>query len=397
MKKLKKVFSAGLSITCVFSLFGCTSRQIMLLHEEVTIEYGGTLKNKKEYLDIQNINKKIIDDIEMSSIPNEDKKDYPAVGQYVISFTYKNEHKNMKVNIIDTTKPQFAKDMKTNFSTYLGKPLDKSLFKANDVSKVNIDIDEAHVNYNQVGQYEAVVRAIDQSGNVETKKIHIQVCQPTIKLSQSSFSLYVHQTQKLQAIIQGQNNQVQYKSSNHNVASVSQDGKVTAKSQGTAFITASANGVETTCKVSVQEKAKKQAILKKKKTTNSIFQDYTKNQTLTTLTKDVLTYINQQRKSRGIKPLQWDNRLNTYAQTRAKEISTLFEHFRPNGHSTLQDVPISCQSAGEIIAGGYQTAVSVVDEGWMNSPSHKSNILDKDFTRCSCGRYGNYWVVIFVG
>ena len=59
------------------------------------------------------------------------------------------------------------------------------------------------------------------------------------------------------------------------------------------------------------------------------------------------------------------------------------------------------KTAGENIAAGYGNSSAVMN-GWMNSPGHRSNILNAGFKRLGVGyvyipnsEYGYYWVQIF--
>jgi Uncharacterized protein with SCP/PR1 domains len=54
------------------------------------------------------------------------------------------------------------------------------------------------------------------------------------------------------------------------------------------------------------------------------------------------------------------------------------------------------EPGGENIAYGQHSAAEVVQD-WMNSPSHRRNILDCSFTRIGVGfdRRGEYWVQDF--
>ena len=36
-------------------------------------------------------------------------------------------------------------------------------------------------------------------------------------------------------------------------------------------------------------------------------------------------------------------------------------------------------------------------EDWMNSPGHRANILDPEFTQLAVGINGTYWVQLFLG
>lgn len=83
----------------------------------------------------------------------------------------------------------------------------------------------------------------------------MQVARPVtgITLDQTSMTLDKGTTGKLTAILspEGSTGTIQWTSSNDNVASIEQDGTVTAKGTGTATITASINGLSAACEVRV--------------------------------------------------------------------------------------------------------------------------------------------------
>ena len=120
----------------------------------------------------------------------------------------------------------------------------------------------------------------------------------------------------------------------------------------------------------------------------------------------VLDLVNQERLSRNIAPLKLNHQVQQAAQVRANEICTSFSHTRPDGRScftALNEAGIPDLIAGENIAAGYRTPEAVMD-GWMNSPGHRANILDSDFTEMGIGyyynpsgTYGSYWVQMFIG
>lgn len=84
----------------------------------------------------------------------------------------------------------------------------------------------------------------------------IKVKKVSIRLNKQKATLYVNGTKtvKLKATITGPSKKVTWKSSNRRVASVSSSGKVTAHKTGSAKITASANGVSASCRISVKRK-----------------------------------------------------------------------------------------------------------------------------------------------
>lgn len=51
----------------------------------------------------------------------------------------------------------------------------------------------------------------------------------------------------------------------------------------------------------------------------------------------------------------------------------------------------------ENVAAGYDSARSVVLEGWMCSPGHRSNVMEADFDHVGTGASGGYWTQDFGG
>ncbi|MCH5249968.1 MAG: carbohydrate binding domain-containing protein [Lachnospiraceae bacterium] len=88
----------------------------------------------------------------------------------------------------------------------------------------------------------------------------VKVVEPSIKLNKTAAVLYIEpdkdsgQSLKLKATVKGANKTIVWSSSDEDVAVVdNKDGIVTAKSAGTAVITAEANGKAASCKITVTE------------------------------------------------------------------------------------------------------------------------------------------------
>ena len=90
---------------------------------------------------------------------------------------------------------------------------------------------------------------------------------PSVKLNRTSLTLTKGKTYTLKTTVTGTNKTVSWSSSNASVASVDKNGKVTAKTKGTATITAKVDGVSASCKVTVNESAKTTIKLDKTKVT----------------------------------------------------------------------------------------------------------------------------------
>lgn len=169
---------------------------------------------------------------------------------------------------------------------------------------------------------------------------------------------------------------VKWKSSSKKVATVSSKGVVKAKKAGKTKITAKAGKKKYVCRVTVKENS---------------------------YAEKVLQLVNEERKKAGVDALKLDTSLCSAAAIRAKDITTVFDHTRPNGKtcfSVLDEKKISYHTAGENIAAGQTTPEEVV-KAWMNSSGHRKNILSKNYHKLGVGyvktgdEYKHYWVQIF--
>ena len=85
---------------------------------------------------------------------------------------------------------------------------------------------------------------------------------------------------------------------------------------------------------------------------------------------------NAKRAEAGLSALTWNAGLEQACAVRAVEASQSFSHTRPDGSDwwTVN----SNLMYGENLAKGYDTGASVVG-AWMDSPTHKANIMDVEF------------------
>ena len=97
----------------------------------------------------------------------------------------------------------------------------------------------------------------------------------------------------------------------------------------------------------------------------------------------ILDNINAQRIAAGLNALTQTNELSAAATIRAKEQEQLFSHTRPNG-SDWWTVDSTC-CYGECLSKGYNE--NEVTMAWMNSPTHKSVIMDSGYKTAGIGYY----------
>ena len=122
-----------------------------------------------------------------------------------------------------------------------------------------------------------------------------------------------------------------------------------------------------------------------------------------TFARQVADLVNEERAKAGLEAVTVDEKIESAALVRAKEIELSFSHTRPDGRSfstVLTENGISFQSSGENIAWGQSSPEEVMN-GWMNSSGHRANILNPDFKKIGVGFYQNqagrkFWTQLFV-
>jgi SCP-like extracellular len=141
----------------------------------------------------------------------------------------------------------------------------------------------------------------------------------------------------------------------------------------------------------------------KTNTNNSVSNTNTYTNNSLNFEMEVVRLINIERTKRGIHPLSISNKLFAAAAIRASELTQKFSHTRPNGSSYLtavQNVGYPSSYVGENIAAGQISPIAVM-ESWMNSPGHRANILNPNYTEIGVGvnyedgYYGISWVQLF--
>ncbi|MBP3950219.1 cell wall-binding repeat-containing protein [Bacillus suaedae] len=121
---------------------------------------------------------------------------------------------------------------------------------------------------------------------------------------------------------------------------------------------------------------------------------------------DVFLKVNEERVKANLKPLRLSVDLSAVARVKSKDMHDVnyFDHQSPTYGSPFEmmdDFGITYRRAAENIAAGY-TSASAVMEGWMNSPGHRANIMNKDLTHIGVGyykgtnNYREYWTQMFI-
>jgi serralysin len=124
----------------------------------------------------------------------------------------------------------------------------------------------------------------------------------------------------------------------------------------------------------------------------------------------VLELTNEFRAQNGLSALKLNEELNAAALGHSADMANqdYFAHIGKNGSEPWDRAKIvgyEARTMGENIAAGYTTPEAVV-EGWKNSPGHRKNMLNSNFTELGVGyfylandtgsvNYNTYWTQLF--
>lgn len=122
--------------------------------------------------------------------------------------------------------------------------------------------------------------------------------------------------------------------------------------------------------------------------------------------QQVINLTNKERNKAGLPDLKASSQLSRLAQLKAEDMARngYFSHTSPTYGSAfdmMKSQGISYRSAGENLAKGQPSAQAAM-KGWMNSSSHRENILSSKYSEIGVGIAENgrgtiYWVQIFKG
>ncbi|EAW38663.1 CAP domain-containing protein [Lyngbya sp. PCC 8106] len=128
------------------------------------------------------------------------------------------------------------------------------------------------------------------------------------------------------------------------------------------------------------------------------------------LIDQVVQLTNEFRAENGLSPLSLNSQLVMAAENHSENMALqdFFDHQGVNGDDVSDRISIigyNYFTAGENIGAGYSTPETVV-EGWINSPGHRANLLNPDFTEIGVGyfflendtgneNWNHYWTQVF--
>ena len=197
LKEISKIKIIGILIILIFLAIGSIyyfnqEKELTLCFKNdknITIEYGKTVDtNFDDFIDTKDYSKeeikKLKEETEISTnLENEEGKEYPAIGKYVIQFKYQDQKINKKVIVKDTTKPVFNDTNEISLTTGTQNYDYSSTVEATDLSPIEIHFDASNVHVEKAGDYKLIATAKDTSGNTETKEITVHIKNKTVSSS----------------------------------------------------------------------------------------------------------------------------------------------------------------------------------------------------------------------
>ncbi len=104
--------------------------------------------------------------------------------------------------------------------------------------------------------------------------------------------------------------------------------------------------------------------------------------------ENIVKVVNAERQARYLEPLNANSKLENAAKNKSIDmiVKNYFEHYA-NGRtpwSFIRNEDYEYSIAGENLAMGYSTAEGVVN-AWMNSPTHRANILNPEYEDIGVG------------
>lgn len=175
---MKKTINILMIIMMIMVLSACGNYK--LFSKNVNVEYGTPIsKVVTDYIDVSKMHKEEIKVLKEESnvslnAENEEGKDYPAIGNYTLQISYGDENFNINIHVVDTVIPEFNEC--ETIKTFTFEKLEyASYVLATDLSEIEITFNDDNILFDKVGEYKLIAKAVDTSGNTNTKEIIVIV------------------------------------------------------------------------------------------------------------------------------------------------------------------------------------------------------------------------------
>ena len=118
----------------------------------------------------------------------------------------------------------------------------------------------------------------------------------------------------------------------------------------------------------------------------------------------LIDLINQERGAAGAAALRTDENLMKAAGQREAELAKQYTHIRPDGreyHTAMSDLGLNPDGSAENIALRRDDSALEMNKQFSNSPGHKKNMLNAEYSRIGVSVYRDgkkyFWVELFAG
>ncbi len=136
-----------------------------------------------------------------------------------------------------------------------------------------------------------------------------------------------------------------------------------------------------------------QRVTIKKTVTGRVSSDRKYRGNLSNDENEIYNLINDERQKKGLRDLYWDNNIAELARSYSKKMAkeSFFSHYDGEGNTVVDRAKNSniknWNRIGEnlFFCEGYNDFDLLAVRGWMNSPEHRQNILDRQFTTTGIG------------
>lgn len=120
------------------------------------------------------------------------------------------------------------------------------------------------------------------------------------------------------------------------------------------------------------------------------------------VTDKMISLVNKERRSAGVKPVIRDETLCKAAQRRAWEIHSNFSHTRPGGQqaiTVLKEYGIGVKSFDENLEKDNAASLAYANEAFYKSPDHRATMLNAKYTHIGAGLFVQdgvyYWTQLY--
>ena len=274
----------------IVAFFGCSaeSHELYLKTDLIELEYGEALSGDLlDYVDLSH--DEDVGEIQYSCEDIEDFDKILEVGEYEIQYQYYEAQKTLKVVVKDTTAPEVT--LKKNIELLQKHTCQyEDYLNVKDLSKYHIDVKDDEVNYEVPGQYIAEATISDIHDNSTKIKIPVTIHKTTLQISKQNLTL-TKNNQGTISVSTNSDNPVVYSSSNESVATIDKDGTIKALKAGNTIITATVDGQQAQCQVTVKENVKPKATSSQSTTPNSTTSQKPTTENQTTNNTSYTVYI----------------------------------------------------------------------------------------------------------